>query len=339
MSVTLSEVARRAGVSLATASRVLNGSTRAVTPPLRIQVLAAAQELNYIPNAHAQALVRATTSTVGVIVHDVSDPYFSEITRGIQRVAGEAGRLVIVCNSYRDPARELEYVALLRAHRVQAIVMAGSGLDDPAYSHALTAHFDAFAAAGGRAIFIGRHHVAGDAVIPDNTGGARALAQALIGMGHRHFGVVSGPPLLTTTRDRLDGFCSALSAAGITLPAKNVVVGDFSRDGGALAAATLIERAPHITALFALNDAMAVGALTVLRARSIVVPAQISVAGFGDMPFTRDILPALSTVRVPMSEMGARAMALALEPRRPDLRVEHVPTAVILRASTAPPPP
>src|SRR5919205_397197 len=110
MSATLADVARRAGVSQATASRVLNESSYRVTDQLRARVIAAAEELRYVPNAHAQALARASTSTVGVIVHDVSDPYFAEITRGIQRVAAEAERLVIICNTYRDRERELAYV-------------------------------------------------------------------------------------------------------------------------------------------------------------------------------------------------------------------------------------
>src|SRR5260221_10436527 len=103
MGVTLADVARRAGVSIATASRVINDSSHTVTAKLRARVLAAVEELHYIPNAHAQALARATSSIIGVIIHDVSDPYFAEITRGIQRVATEAGRLVMICNTYRDP--------------------------------------------------------------------------------------------------------------------------------------------------------------------------------------------------------------------------------------------
>ena len=113
---TLADVARRAGVSPATASRIINGSTKPVTDALRERVLAAVADLQYVPNAHAQLLARSHRSAVGVIVHDVSDPYFAEITRGLQRVATENGRLVIICNSYRDPDRELEYVELLRAH-------------------------------------------------------------------------------------------------------------------------------------------------------------------------------------------------------------------------------
>ena len=112
--MTLADVARRAGVSPATASRVINGSHKPVADELRDRVLRAVEELRYVPNAHAQMLARAQRSAVGVIVHDVSDPYFAEITRGLQRVAIEHGRLLVICNSYRDPARELEYVELLQ---------------------------------------------------------------------------------------------------------------------------------------------------------------------------------------------------------------------------------
>ena len=124
---TLADVARRAGVSTATVSRIINNSPKPVADALRERVLAAVDELQFVPNANAQQLARAHRSAVGVIVHDVSDPYFAEITRGLQRVATEHGRLVIICNSYRDPARELEYVELLRAHQVAALVLAGSG--------------------------------------------------------------------------------------------------------------------------------------------------------------------------------------------------------------------
>jgi LacI family transcriptional regulator len=336
MTATLADVARRAGVSQATASRVINDSSYRVTNELRGRVLAAAEELHYVPNAHAQALARANTRTVGVIVHDVSDPYFSEITRGIQRVASEAGRLVMICNTYRDLERELAYVRLLHAQRVEAMILAGSGYDDRHFSQKLTAQVGSFTASGGRMSFIGRHHLAGDAVIPDNVGGARALGRALIELEHRHIGVISGPPLLTTTRDRLDGFRSALNEAGVVLQPNHVVNSDFSRDGGVQATYALLAQAPDISAIFALNDTMAVGVLAALRERGIAVPDDISVVGFDDIPITRDVTPALSTVRVPMVEMGTRAMELAVSPHESELHVEHLPTELVLRASTAP---
>ena len=335
MRATLADVARRAGVSPATASRVLNDSSYGVTAELRTRVLAAAEELQYVANAHAQALARSSTSTVGVIVHDVSDPYFSEITRGIQRVASDAGRLVMICNTYRDRERELAYVRLLHAQRVEALVVAGAGRDEPLFGEKLAAQLRAFTRAGGRVVLIGRHNLAGDTILADNVGGAQAVARTLIAQGHRMIGVIGGPPLLTTTRDRLDGFCDVLREAGLSLPPLHIVEADFTRDGGYAAAFELIARTPRITAIFALNDPMAVGTLSALRERGLRVPNDISVVGFDNIPMTCDTTPTLSTVHVPMVEMGARAMELALARDAAEWRVEHFPTRLVLRGSTA----
>jgi LacI family transcriptional regulator len=336
MAITLAEVARRAGVSVATASRALNGSNHAVTEPLRLRVVAAARELNYVPNAQAQALARSSSSIVGVLVHDMSDPYFSEIMRGIQRVAAEESRLVVTCNSYRDPEREIEYVRLLHAQQVEALILAGSGLDERTYSQLMAAQIAAFTASGGHATFIGRHHIPGDAVLPDNVGGARALGRLLGELGHQRIGAIGGPPLVTTNRDRLEGLRSGLRDYGVSLEPAQIVDGDFSREGGMRAAIQLLERDPELTAIFALNDVMAVGALAVLRERGIAVPEQITVVGFDDIPLALDVTPTLTTVRVPMLEMGSRAMRLALAQPSAELRVEHLSTELVVRASSGP---
>src|SRR3954464_12224017 len=176
---TLADVARHAGVSTATASRIINGSPKPVAETLRERVLAAVAELQYVPNAHAQMLARSHRSAVGVIVHDVSDPYFAEITRGLQRVATADGRLVIICNSFREPDRELEYIELLHAHQVAAIVIAGSGYLDAATAARLDDRLRAFEATGGRIAVIGRHEHTGDAVMPDNEAGGFLAASHL----------------------------------------------------------------------------------------------------------------------------------------------------------------
>src|SRR3954465_11670610 len=219
---TLADVARRAGVSPATASRIISGSTKVVTDELRARVLRAVDELQYVPNAHAQLLARAQRTAVGVIVHDVSDPYFAEITRGLQQVATAHGRLVIICNSYRDPARELEYVELLRAQQVAAIVLAGSGYHDAAFTKALKGKLRAYQQSGGHVSVIGRHEHVGDAVLPANEEGGRLLGEYIYGLGHRHVGVIAGPRVLTTTTDRLTGLRAAARAAGRSLPGRRV---------------------------------------------------------------------------------------------------------------------
>src|ERR687895_312119 len=326
---TLADVAKRAGVSLATASRVINGNSHPVTEQLRTRVRQAARELNFLPNAHAQALSRpAAFRSVGVIVHDVKDPYFAEIAGGILEQA-DARALVMLCNSYRDPARELAYVELMRAQRVAAIIMAGGGLDDLDYSRKLADQITPFMTAGGRVAFIGRHHVPGDAVLPDNVGGGEQIGRALRELGHERIGVIGGPPRLTTTRDRLPG----LARAGVGLDRPGYK--DFPRGGGPPAAAELLEAHADLTAIVALNDPMAIGTLALLTERGIAVPEQMSVTGFDDIPISRDVTPALTTVHVPMAELGARALALTLGEEHSDLRVEHFASELVRRARTA----
>ncbi|MGR6320453.1 LacI family DNA-binding transcriptional regulator [Micromonospora soli] len=332
---TLADVARRAGVSPATASRVINGSSKPVAEALRARVLKAVAELRYVPNAHAQLLARPQRSVVGVVVHDVSDPYFAEVTRGLQRVATEQGRLVIICNSYRDPARELEYVDMLRAQQVAAIVLAGSGYHDPGVNALIDERLGAYAATGGRVAVVGRHRHRGDAVLPANEEGARLLGRELRRLGHRTVGVISGPGVLTTTADRLAGLHDGLSAP---LPAEWIRYADFTRDGGARACAELLDAVPGLTAVVALNDSMAVGALGVLRDRGVPVPERVSVVGFDDMPIAADVSPALTTVRLPLAELGARAMTLALAPADERDRVEIVPAELVRRDSLGPAP-
>ena len=334
-SPTITDVARRAGVSVATASRTLNGA-RPVGEALRDQVVSAARELGYSPNPHARALAQATDASVGVIVHDVTDPYFSEIVRGMLQASAQTERLVLICNTYRDRERELAYVAHFRAQRVKALVLAGSGLEDREFGARMAAQITAFEATGGRATLIGRHYAPGDSVIPDNVGGARELARTLASLGHRHIGVISGPANLTTTHDRLAGFRMGLNDSGVELDPDAVLTSDFTRDGGERAVGELLSKMPDLTAIFALNDVMAIGVLSGLRRLHRRVPADISLAGFDDIPIAKDLMPSLTSVRVPMFEMGARALALAMEPLGAGLRTEHLPTELVLRDSTGP---
>jgi len=332
---TIDDVARLAGVSESTVSRALR-SSRPVSEELRLRVLEAAQTLGYSPNPHAQALARSEDAAIGVVVHDSSDPYFVEILRGMLGPAEVGGRMVLVCDTQRRPDREFQYVRHFRSQRVQALLLAGSGFEDREFGARMTAEIQAFERAGGRVALIGRHHILGDSVRPDNEGGAYEMARALTDLGHRRIGVISGPASLTTTHDRLTGLQRGLNEAGIELPDRHVVVGDFTRDGGIKGLSQLLEAAPDLTAVLSLNDVMAIGALHEARRRGIAVPADLSIAGFDDIPVAADVWPPLSTVRVPMAEMGARAVELALGPRPTHAQIVRLPTEVILRKSTAP---
>ena len=337
--VTLMDVAKLAGVSLATASRVINGSDRKVSGPLREQVMVAARQLHYVRNANAQALARSRSSIVGVIVHDIGGPYFSEVLRGIESVAEAAGRSLLVCNSHRDPAREIDYITLMQAHRASALIMTGSGLHDVDYNRHMLDALEGFTSSGGRAVLIGRHYAAGDAILPDNIAGGRAIAQHLLDLGHRNIGVIGGPPILTTSHDRLAGVRDAFSRAGVTLAPDHIVDGDFTRDSGRAAARTLLDIDPTITAILALDDEMAIGALLVMRERGIPVPEHISLCGFDDIPAAGDVTPGLSTVHVPLRDLGVRAMSRALHDATPEPLVESIPVELRTRASTGRPRP
>lgn len=327
---TLEEVARVAGVSLATASRVLNGSARQVGAGLRARVEQAAGRLGYRANVAAQTLAKGASSVIGLVVHDLTDPYFAALADGVMRTAEGEGLLVMVGTTHRDPARELAYVATLRAQRVRAILLAGSRTDDPETTARLRAELERYRESGGQVAGIGQELLGVDTVAPDNRAGAAELARALAALGHTRFAVLAGPERLLTARDRGAGFAEAL--AGLGLPAPRVVHGAFDRDGGYAAAAETGEA----TCVFAVNDVMAVGALAAYRERGVRVPEDVSVAGFDDISTLRDQVPALTTVRLPLGEMGARALELALRAGE-GIRVERVAGEIVLRASVAAP--
>lgn len=329
----LSDVARLAGVSTATASRVLDDS-RKVQPELRQRVLDSATKLNYAPNPHARALARARDATVGVVVHDVSDPYFSEIIRGTLEVARASERMVVICDTHREPELEVAYIRHFRAQRVDALLLAGSGRLDREAEARVNAEIIGFERAGGRAVMIGRHEAVADAVLPDNAGGARQVALHLAELGHRQIGVISAPSNLTTSFDRLSGFREELARLGISLDDAQVRDGGFDRFGADRATEELLDATPGLTAVFALNDVMAIGVLAYLRRTGLRVPEDISVCGFDDIPVAADLQPALTTVTVPMLEIGRRAFALALEAPDPRFRSERFSTELVVREST-----
>jgi LacI family transcriptional regulator len=332
---TIEDVARLAGTSPATVSRALR-SNRRVGEELRLRVIHAAETLNYSPNAHARALARSGDAAIGVVVHDTSDPYFVEILRGILGPAEASERIVVVCDTRRDPELEFKYVRHFRAQRVQALVLAGSGSEDRNFSAQMTSEIRAFERSDGRVVLIGRHHMLADAVMPDNETGAYRMAQTIAELGHTRIGVISGPPSLTATRDRMNGFSRGLQEAGIQLEDHLVRGGDFSRARGVAAAQELLDLAPDTTVIFSLNDVMAVGALSACRQRGLRVPEDISIAGFDDIPIAMDVWPTLTTVRVPMFELGQQAVQLALGPPSDDVQTVRLPTDVVLRESLGP---
>ncbi len=336
---TLHDVARRAGVSVATASRALNGSaTRTVGEQLRERVARAATELGYLPNTHAQAMVRGRTNVIGLSLHDINDPYFSAVAAGVLRAAERHGLLVTMASTERVPQAEITYVRTFRQHLVKAIIVVGSRVADRTMTDRLADELAAFEAEGGRAVAVGQPRLPVDTVVIDNEGGATALAEALHGLGHRRFAVLAGPEELLTAAERTAGFRKALIRHGTPVRERDVVAGDFTRDGGYAAMHRLLDRGTDATCVFVVNDVMAVGAMAALRDRGMALPGAMAVAGFDDIGTLRDVTPALSTVRLPLSDIGAEAVRLALDEDTDRPRIRHVGGDVVIRASTPPAP-
>ncbi|MEO3812187.1 LacI family DNA-binding transcriptional regulator [Sphaerisporangium sp. B11E5] len=330
--VTLEDVAREAGVSLATASRVLNGSTRRVGAALRARVESTANRLGYRVDATAQTLARGASNIVGLVVQDLTDNYFATIADGVIRSADLHDMVVTITTTYRDPEREIAQIATMRAQRARVVVIAGSRRSDERMARRLCDELDAYRSAGGRVALIGQSFGGVDTVAPMNREGAARLAHALAGLGHRRFAVLAGPPDLLTAVDRCEGFTGALT--GLGLPPPLILHGGFDRDGGHATALEFLDLRSDVTCLYAVNDVMAVGALAAFRERGVRVPGDLSLAGFDDIAPLRDTVPPLTTVRLPLAKMGAMALNLALTSGDVQ-RTESVPGEVILRASVA----
>ena len=333
---TLSDVAVHAGVSVATASRALNGSSRVVNGVLAQRVADSARTLDYRADASAQAMARGRTDVVGLLVTTISDPYFSAIADGVLQVAEARGLTVTIAATHGDPDREADHVAGMRAQRARALVLVGSRVSghEGGRSRLATA-IGSFERTGGRVAVVSQRRLPVDTVVIGNRAGARRLAERLVDLGHRRFGVLAGGQDLLTSRDRVAGFSEGLRAAGGTLAPEHLLHTAFTRDGGHAGAGVVVEQGWGVDCLFAVNDVMAVGAMAALRERGWRVPGRLAVAGFDDIDTLRDVTPSLTTVHLPLVEIGRQALTMALSGTRPGGRTRRVSGEVVLRESTA----
>jgi LacI family transcriptional regulator len=303
----LADVARRAGVSIATASRALNGSKHPVSAGVRERIAAAAEEVGYRPSAVARALVTRRSRILGVIVGDIVDPYFAEITRGVEDRARRAGSLTMVCNADRTTA-ELAYLRVLRDYQAEGIIFAGGGYaGDPGWD-ALAGTVAEAQADGIRVISLAARGLDTPLVAVDNTAATYDAAGYLAGLGHRRIAFVAGPAGLSTSDLRQAGFRRAMRDAG--LPDDLVHPGNFDYASGRAAAMRMVG-AELPDAVLAANDESAIGVLMALRQAGVDVPGQVSVAGIGDTRVSRFL--DLTTVNVPTYELGALAARRILE--------------------------
>lgn len=312
---TIADVAAAAGVSVATVSRTLAGNYPVATAT-RERVLQAVAALNYVANANARALAGSTTRTVGIIVNDVVDPFFAYIARGVERQASATGRMCLIMATNGEKGRELELVDLLRERRTDAVFLVGGASDDPAYRKQMAARASALHAEGSVLVLCGRPSlgkgVPTKMVSYDNEGGAFAMTDYLISQGHRRILYLGGPSNFSTTAARLSGFNRALAARGIAEDPALVHEGAFGRAFGYTRMQELLATDLDFSAVFAANDVVAAGALQALEEAGISVPDDVSLVGYDDIPLANELRPRLTTVHVPLEDMGREAVRLAL---------------------------
>lgn len=313
MAIRLTDVANEAGVSLATASRVLNGSARKPAEEISVKVRQAAEKLGYFPNAQAQALARSSTRLVGLVVRDIADPYFSSIARGVQRGLGESGIQLLLASVGSDSEREMEAIRAFMSQRTDAIILSGSRFVDG--DQQLVQLLENYQSDGGQAIMIGQPLTLTGGIQIDNEGTAAELASALVRQGHRRFVILAGDPELATSRHRAQGFGGKLEVTGIAV--EQTIYGAFSREGGYLAMSDYLnarekQEKPGQVCVFCVSDVMALGALHAIRERGLRVPEDIAIAGFDDIPTLVDVTPSVSTTRLPLEEIGRMAGEMVL---------------------------
>lgn len=334
----ITEVARLAGVSIATASRVIGATDYPVSSGTRQRVLDAALELDYVPNALARGLLKSQIAVVGVIVHDITDPYFSEVVRGVEDAAAPGEYLVITCSSDRNPERENAYVRLLRSMRAAAVIFAGSGMDDPERNVELARHLAEIRANGAAVVHLSPHAFGAPEVGVDNAAGIAAMVAALAGLGHRQIAFLAGPTTLYVARERLAGYRRGLDEVGLVADESIILHTTFDREGGARGVDALLASGIPFTAICCANDLLALGVLERLAELGIRVSEGMSVAGFDDISVAGMTAPPLSTVRLPLRELGRRGFEYAVRQLAGEpLEAEILPTEVVLRGSTGVP--
>ncbi|MGO1172736.1 MAG: LacI family DNA-binding transcriptional regulator [Actinomycetaceae bacterium] len=328
--VGIREVARAAHVSVTTASRALNGTGR-VAETTRARVRAVADELGYRPNELARQLKRGKSSSLGIVVPDITNPFFSELAQGVQEAAARYDSVLLLTATGADPGRTAEAIAQMRARHVAGVVLVEDRLDDDRLVAALN---------GMRFVALDREldqHRA-TTVTSDHRAGGRLAVQHLVDLGHRRIAHISGRPEIAVARERATGYQEGLAAAGLEVDPSLVVEADFEEEAGYQGTLRLLDRGTDATAIFAVNDLAAIGAVRALDERGLVVPRDISVVGFDDIHLASYVRPGLTTIHQQIDELGRQAAELLLDEDK-EGRSRMLDVHVVTRGTTAPPAP
>jgi LacI family transcriptional regulator len=326
---TIKDVAREASVTVATVSRVFNGSGP-VSQDTRERVEEVAARLCYAPHGVARSLITSRTSTIGALLPDLFGEFFSEVIRGMDQAAQRSGFHLLVSSSH-DAKAEVEAAMRAMRGRVDGLI-------------AMSPHLDAASIVanvpGTLPIVLLNCAITGDdfdALTIENRRGALQMVRHLLGLGHRRIAIITGAEGNVDAAERLRGYRRAMREAGIAVPNEWELPGDFTESSGYRAVEALVALSPRPTAVFAANDAMAVGAMSALRAAGLRVPDDVAVTGFDDIPLARYMSPPLTSVHVAIAELGAGAVEMlvhAVENKNAhQRRHQRLPTTLVVRES------
>jgi DNA-binding LacI/PurR family transcriptional regulator len=332
---TMKQIAERAQVSLGTVSNVVNGTTP-VREHLRERVLEAIRSLGYHPSQLARGLRRNSTNMLGMVIPDITNPFFPGVVRGVEDVAFKGSYRVVLCNTDNDPAKEQAYLDELRSYRPAGLLVI------PAAESNLSAELGPPTPSSVAVVCIDRRPAdwKGDAVMVANEEGAFQATEHLLNMGHTRLATICGPSHLTNAVERLAGFRKALAKQGIRIAPEYIQEAKFDRESGYRSTMCLLRMLPRPTAIFAANDLLALGALLAARELGLNCPKDISIIGFDNLDLGMFTDPALSSVHQPGYQMGARAARLILERIKGKKgRAQQIvlPTELKIRNSVAPP--
>ncbi|RPD98943.1 HTH-type transcriptional regulator GalR [Candidatus Pantoea deserta] len=302
---TIKDVARLAGVSVATVSRVINNSPKA-SENSRQAVSQAMEELQYHPNANARALAQQSTETLGLVVGDVSDPFFGAMVKAVDEVAGQTGNFLLIGNGYHNEQKERQAIEQLMRHRCAALVVHAKKIPD--------AELEVLMKQVPGMVLLNRllKGFESRCIALDDRYGAWLATRHLIQQGHQNIAFICSTHPISDSEDRLQGYYDALKEHGLPCNDRLVALGEPDETGGEQAMTELLGRGRNFTAVACYNDSMAAGALAVLSDNGVRVPEEMSLIGFDDVLVSRYVRPRLTTVRYPIVTMAQQAAELAL---------------------------
>lgn len=333
MKLTISDIAQMANVSKATVSRVINNKPEGVSKETRDKILKLIEENNFQPSMIARGLVTKKTKSIGLIIPDITNPFFPQLVRGAEDYANKMGYHIFLCNSDKSITKEVEYLNAFVEKSVDGVILTSNISTSESHNKLLKR-------SNMPCVLLDRHVENKDyeaGVFLDNKKGAYLATEFLLNNGHKKIVFITGPMSVTTSINRLNGYEAAFKDKGVAIMPELIIEGDYLIDSGYRVIDNLLKQGKEFTAIFAGNDMMAIGAIKALRGHNVKIPEEVEVIGFDNIEISQIIEPALSTVAQPAYDMGMKGAELLIkliEGKKPKTKNVIVKPELILRGTT-----